>query len=471
MWSVEEALAYAAEQVTKQQENEHNECCHFVAECYGYGYSGYISALEHAKAVHLQQGKAPAGAVMFWDGNLGHEALSDGNGKIYSNDIVTPGKISLVPETEIHAKWGKNFLGWAFPVQETFARSGGTNPNSPQPPVVTTPPPSPAPQPKPPAGPPTVKLFPVNFTMAGKPLGNVTIPAGDTVSLTVGTEVLKFVLTGSVNVEINAQAPAPTPPPPVIPKHAGTVYVDALDAAAKGGTQPTEQVIAVQLGLVSLNLLTLKQCTGVWDTATKAAYSRFQLSIGLQGTNPGQDADGSPGIASLTKLALDCKLFVVLPTPPALGAHPSPIPVSAVRYLQVDNSPSFKTDILPAVFKIMQIPAGPAQAYWTSGLLTAAGRESSYDFNAVNNWDSNATGPNMEDGKHANDSRGVMQCIPQTFAEYHQPGTSNNIYDAIANTCSAMNYVMGPRYGVARDGHDLAAKVQQFDPTRPSKGY
>lgn len=467
MWSVEQALAYAAEQVVKNQENEHNECCHFVAECYGFGYSGYVSAIAHAQAIHLQQGNAPAGALVFWDGGLGHEALSNGKGQVYSNDIETAGKISLVPEAEIHTKWGKTRLGWALPSADSFKLSGGTNPNG-QAPAVT-PPPAPKPTPAPVA--PTQKMFPVTFTMAGNKLGNVTVPDGDTVSITVGTKAMSFVCNAAISVEINAQAPAVTPPPPVIPKHAGTVYADALDTAAKGGTQPTEQVNAVQLALVAQNLLTLKQVTGVWDTATKDAYSKFQLSVGLKGTAPGQDADGSPGLVSLTKLAQDSKLFVAYATTPQLGSKPSPIPVSAVRYLHVDDSVSFSKTILPAVFKIMDIPAGPAQAYWTSGLMTAAGRESSYNFNAVNNWDSNATGPNMEDGKHANDSRGVMQCIPETFADFHQPGTSNNIYDAIANTCSAMNYVMGPRYNVSRDGHDLAAKVQQFDPSRKAMGY
>ena len=465
MWTVEQALAYAAEQVVKNQEDEHNECCHFVAECYGYGYSGYVSALKHAESVKLQQGKAPAGALMFWDGGLGHEALSDGNGNIYSNDIVTAGKISKVPEGEIHTKWGKNFLGWAFPVQESFALSGGTNPNGAAP-VVSTPPPSPAPAPKPVPEPVTQKLYKLTFTMAGTTLGSVNIPSGDTVSITVGTKAESIVMNAPITVEINAQTPPVTPPPPVIPKHAGTVYVDALDAAAKGGTQPTEQVVSVQLALVAQNLLTLKQCTGVWDTTTKAAYAKYQVSLGFTGA----DADGSPGLTSLTKLAQLSKLFVVYQSPPALGSAESPIPVSAVRYLQVDDSVSFVKDILPAVFKIMNIPAGPAQAYWTSGLVTAAGRESSYNFNAVNNYDSNATGPLQEDGMHANDSRGVLQCIPPTFASHHQPGTSNNIYDAIANTCAAMNYVMDD-YGVSRDGHDLAAKVQQFDPNRPAKGY
>jgi hypothetical protein len=152
------------------------------------------------------------------------------------------------------------------------------------------------------------------------------------------------------------------------------------------------------------------------------------------------------------------------------GFTPSPISVGAVSYGLVDNSVSFTSTVLPKVFEIMSITDPTAQSYWKTGLVTAANRESSYDFNAVNTYDLNATGPIVADGHPANCSRGVLQCIPPTFAKYHQLGTSYDIYDAVANTCAAMNYVV-QFYGVSRDGHDLAAKVQQFDPTRPPKGY
>ena len=44
-------------------------------------------------------------------------------------------------------------------------------------------------------------------------------------------------------------------------------------------------------------------------------------------------------------------------------------------------------------------------------------------------------------------SRGLMQVIGTTFSEYHWPGTSNNIYDPLANIAAALNYarnVYGP---------------------------
>jgi hypothetical protein len=108
--------------------------------------------------------------------------------------------------------------------------------------------------------------------------------------------------------------------------------------------------------------------------------------------------------------------------------------------------------------------------YWRKGIITAATRESSRDWRAVNGWDSNAHGPRQADGYPLYCSRGVMQVIPQTFVKYWEPGTSTNIYDGVANIVASMKYVMAV-YGVARDGHNLAAKVQQFDATRHPRGY
>ncbi|WP_051969128.1 hypothetical protein [Kitasatospora azatica] len=118
-----------------------------------------------------------------------------------------------------------------------------------------------------------------------------------------------------------------------------------------------------------------------------------------------------------------------------------------------------------------------ARVSWTVGFLTIASRESGYNspLYQINLTDSNAVGPPVpNDSAHPGApfqcSRGVAQCIPQTFAENHQAGTSYKIYDPVANFAAAMNYVMAA-YGVSRDGHDLAAKVQQADPNRPPAGY
>lgn len=107
---------------------------------------------------------------------------------------------------------------------------------------------------------------------------------------------------------------------------------------------------------------------------------------------------------------------------------------------------------------------------WVTGYLTIIVRESSYLPNSVNTTDSNAVGATVSDGHPFQCSRGLAQCIPQTFAQYHQAGTSLSIYDPIANVAASINYVRAV-YGVANDGSNLASKVQQADPNRSPKGY
>ncbi|OBI24309.1 hypothetical protein A5710_00845 [Mycolicibacter sinensis] len=118
---------------------------------------------------------------------------------------------------------------------------------------------------------------------------------------------------------------------------------------------------------------------------------------------------------------------------------------------------------------VMGITDPQARANWTRGLETAVGRESGFNPMAVNKWDSNAHGARMVDGAPLHASRGGLQTIPSTFAAHHQPGTSTNIYDPVANTCAAMNYLMH-RYHVLRDGSNLSS-VHQFNPHHAPQGY
>lgn len=107
---------------------------------------------------------------------------------------------------------------------------------------------------------------------------------------------------------------------------------------------------------------------------------------------------------------------------------------------------------------------------WLNGYVTICNRESSWDPNSVNDYDSNAVGATVADGFPYQCSRGLAQCIPQTFAAYHAAGTSTNIYDPVANIAASMLYVVHV-YGVSRDGSNLASNVQQADPNRPPRGY
>lgn len=95
-------------------------CDNFVANMYGYSSSGYNTALDNwsdtpSSLKHPNDMDAPAGALMYWGGGDGHVAISLGNGSIVSTDISGAGTVSTVPASEISSKWGKPYLGWAYP--------------------------------------------------------------------------------------------------------------------------------------------------------------------------------------------------------------------------------------------------------------------------------------------------------------------------------------------------------------------
>ena len=127
-------------------------------------------------------------------------------------------------------------------------------------------------------------------------------------------------------------------------------------------------------------------------------------------------------------------------------------------------------DIDAWIAQACQAAGVPVNDNWVNGLRTLSNRESRDDPNAVNTWDVNATGPTVGDGHPQNCSRGLAQVIPPTFLTFHAAGTSWSIYDAAANIAAAIGYIRN-RYHVSLDGSNLAANVQQADPTRAPAGY
>lgn len=77
-------------------------------------------------------------------------------------------------------------------------------------------------------------------------------------------------------------------------------------------------------------------------------------------------------------------------------------------------------------------------ASWLSTVLRRMNQESGGNPNAINLWDANAAA--------GHPSIGLMQVIGPTFAANHVPGTSNNIYDPLANIAAGLNYAVH-RYG------------------------
>ncbi|MCV7398556.1 transglycosylase SLT domain-containing protein [Mycobacterium fragae] len=127
--------------------------------------------------------------------------------------------------------------------------------------------------------------------------------------------------------------------------------------------------------------------------------------------------------------------------------------IRAIRY-EKSFTPGHVRQRIAAALDRRGISDPAARRNWLRGYETLIARESGGRPDAV--------GPGS--------ARGIAQTIPATFAHYHQPGTSTNIYDPVANICASMNYVIH-RYGVSLSGDNLAALVQQADPHRPPKGY
>ncbi|WP_082963477.1 type VII secretion target [Mycolicibacterium peregrinum] len=157
------------------------------------------------------------------------------------------------------------------------------------------------------------------------------------------------------------------------------------------------------------------------------------------------------------------------PPPPAAQHGPEAIPVDQVTY-DKGSWPSGQDATRNYINQALDqrgVTDPAARQRWMDAYLTLTEHESSYNPMSVNDWDVNAKPPNstynVSDGYGNGCSRGLAQCVPGTFAQYHQPGTSNNIYDPAANIAASMNYLVG-EYGVNPDGSDIRAKIPQTNP-------
>nr|WP_240351669.1 CHAP domain-containing protein [Streptomyces olivoreticuli] len=203
---------------------------------------------------------------------------------------------------------------------------------------------------------------------------------------------------------------------------------------------------------------------------TKSAYSRWQKSLGYSGTA----ADGIPGQQSLRKLAEKYGFDIRSGSASASGS----IGADQIDFSgkgSWDSGHAACTGYIKEALRIM----GHPETHWLPGMLTIAQRETALNSPQwqINTTDSNARNtPELYGGGKAPDgypgmcSRGMIQAIPQTFARYHQAGTSEKIYDPVASAAAGINYII-TIYKVNSDGSNLTAKVQQADPNRPPKGY
>lgn len=121
--SVDQAIAWAQVQASNGSDAWYRACLGFVAQAYGWSFSGTDYAIDQYTSVipvwmrHDGDRNPPPGALLFWQtsGRAGHVAVYLGNGNIASNDILVSGQISIVPASMIEQKWGATYLGWAPP--------------------------------------------------------------------------------------------------------------------------------------------------------------------------------------------------------------------------------------------------------------------------------------------------------------------------------------------------------------------
>ena len=231
---------------------------------------------------------------------------------------------------------------------------------------------------------------------------------------------------------------------PGLAKTSLTMLADPQSLVEPGQTTLVEKCAALSVSAAADGAETAGNCAG--------GSNATGCNQGIDGTTTSQ--------GNSDECKLDC-------SGDATAISPSEVEISTVSSTSGEEATRGYID---SALNALCIQDTAARDRWTRGYLTLTSRESSFNPNAVNTYDTNATGPTAADGNPQNCSRGLAQCIPTTFAANHQPGTSNNIYDPVANIAASMNYAMS-EYGVSRDGSDLAAKIQQADPSRGPGGY
>lgn len=121
--TVEEAIEWARGQAASRSGGWYRRCLAFVAQAYGWGFSGTPYAIDQYTVAmptglrHDGDRNPPPGALLFWSTGTraGHVALYVGGGMVASNDIEVDGQISIVPASDIETRWGATYVGWSPP--------------------------------------------------------------------------------------------------------------------------------------------------------------------------------------------------------------------------------------------------------------------------------------------------------------------------------------------------------------------
>lgn len=112
--------------------------------------------------------------------------------------------------------------------------------------------------------------------------------------------------------------------------------------------------------------------------------------------------------------------------------------------------------IISQALAAAKVPPPGTMAQWLTGMNTLIGRESGWNPQAINNWDSNA--------KAGHPSQGLTQTIPGTWAHYVPASLrAKGILDPVGNVAASVRYIVS-RYG-------NITNVQQANASLPPKGY
>ena len=155
-----------------------------------------------------------------------------------------------------------------------------------------------------------------------------------------------------------------------------------------------------------------KACEGPWPPASQGSTGG---DSGSSSTGAG-DTSGSGGTV----------------TPPPTNSDGAVVPAIAPDAPGTESgyaahSPSFWAPLIEQAKSLVGVD------YDTVAIEGLMATESGGDPNAINNYDSNA--------QNGTPSKGLMQVIQPTFDANHVAGTSQNIYDPLANIAAALQYI------------------------------
>lgn len=110
--------------------------------------------------------------------------------------------------------------------------------------------------------------------------------------------------------------------------------------------------------------------------------------------------------------------------------------------------------IIEEALKLTSTPPPGTKDEWLRGMNTLIERESSWNPNSINNWDSNAA--------KGTPSKGLAQTIDPTFQSNKVPGY-DNIWDPVSNVAASINYIKREYGGIGN--------VQQAQSGMAPRGY